>query len=363
MKRRRFLRGLGLGAVVGGALPAAVAKAQATQFRWRMVTSWPPGFPILQEGAERFAKRVDEVSQGRLKIEVFAGGVLVPALGGFDAIRGGTVEAGSSASYYWAGQVPAAQFFTAVPYGLTVEDMQAWLYGAGGLELWNEVYAKIGLYAIPMLNTGVQMGGWFKREIKTVDDLKGLKMRIPGLGGKVMAKLGVAVTLLPGAEIVPALERGTIDAAEWVGPAHDLVFGFPKVAKFYYYPGWHEPGAQAELMLNKRAWEALPKELQGIVHAVASEINIWSYAQFERQNAEALAKIKKDFPDVKVLQFPDALLREFRKQTGVVLGEEAAADRTGDFKRVYDAYLKFRSDQNDWVTIAQRAYFKAEELK
>ncbi|MCS6937432.1 MAG: TRAP transporter substrate-binding protein DctP [Candidatus Bipolaricaulota bacterium] len=363
MKRRQFLRGLGLGAVVGGALPAAVAKAQPTQFRWRMVTSWPPGFPVLQEGAERFAKRIDEVSQGRLKIEVFAGGVLVPALGGFDAIRQGTVEAGSSASYYWAGQVPAAQFFTAVPYGLTVEDMQTWLYGADALELWNEIYAKVGLYALPMLNTGVQMGGWFKKELKSLDDLKGLKMRIPGLGGKVMAKLGVAVTLLPAAEIVPALERGTIDAAEWVSPLHDLLLGFPKVAKFYYYPGWHEPGAQAELMINKRAWDALPKELQGMVHAVANEINIWSYAEFERRNAAALARIKREFPDVRILPFPDALLREFRRQTEVVLGEEAAADRTGDFRRVYDAYLKFRSEQKDWVEIAQRAYFKAEELR
>jgi TRAP-type mannitol/chloroaromatic compound transport system substrate-binding protein len=361
MKRRELLRGLGIGALVGGVVPAAVAKGQQTQFKWKMVTAWPPGFPILQEGAERFAKRVDEVSQGRLKIEVFAGGVLVPALGGFDAISGGTVETGSSASYYWAGKVPAAQFFTAVPYGLTMEGMQAWLYGGGGLDLWNEVYAKSGLYALPMLNTGVQMGGWFKKEIKGVDDLKGLKMRIPGLGGKVMAKLGVAVTLLPGAEIVPALEKGTIDAAEWVGPAHDLVFGFPKVAKFYYYPGWHEPGAQAELMLNKRSWESLPKELQGIVHAVANEINVWSYAQFENQNAAALAKIKKDFPDVKVLSFPDALLKAFKEKTKEVLDDEAKADTTGDFKRVYDAYLKFRASQKDWDEISTRAYFKAEE--
>jgi TRAP-type mannitol/chloroaromatic compound transport system substrate-binding protein len=327
-----------------------------------MVTTWPPNFPILQESVERFAKRLDEISQGRLKIDVYAGGVLVPALGGFDAITKGTIQCGSSASYYWAGSVPAAQFFTAVPFGLTIEEMSTWLMGAKGLELWQEVYAPYGLVAFPMVNTGIQMGGWFRKEIKSMADLKGLKMRIPGLGGKVMAKHGVAVTLLPGAEIVPALEKGTIDAAEWIGPTHDLRLGFPKVAKYYYYPGWHEPGAQAELMLNKKAWESLPKELQRMVISVASEITDWSYAQFEAQNARDLTDIKKKFPEIKILAFPNDVLRAFKKTTEQVLGEEATADKTGAFKKVYEAYQKFRASQQEWNRISRSATFFASEL-
>lgn len=361
-KRREFLKVAGLGGAAAIAT-LSTAKVSHALVKWRMVTSWPPRFPILQDGAELFAKRVEEMSGGRMKIDVFAGGTLIPPLGGFDAISAGTVEIGSSASYYWPGKVPAAQFFTAVPFGFTFDEITAWLNGGGGLELWNEIYAPFGLVAIPMMNTGVQMGGWFRKEIKNIDDLKGLKMRIPGLGGKVMAKAGVAVVLLPGAEIVPALEKGVVDAAEWVGPAHDLRFGFPKVAKFYYYPGWHEPGSQCELMINKKKWDELPKDLQGVVRAAAYEITNWSYAQFEMENAKALAEIRRLFPDVKIVKFPDDVLKAFRKLTEDVLAEEATADKTGAFKKVYDSYLKFRKDMEHWVEISARAYFKAGELK
>lgn len=351
MKRRDFLKTVGVGAAAAGLFPATKALAQGQEFKWKMVTSWPPGLIILQEGAERFAKRVAELSNGRLKIDVFAGGVLVPPLGGFDAVSQGNVECASTASYYWAGKVPAAQFFTAIPFGLMYDQMTTWLMAGGGLELWNEIYAKSNLVALPFLNTGQQMGGWFRKEIKSVEDIKGLKMRAVGLGGKVMAKLGAAITLLPGPEIVPALEKGAVDAAEWVGPAHDLKLGFPKVAKFYYYPGWQEPCAQAELMVNKKAWESLPKDLQGIMATTAAEFNAWSYAQFELQNSKALSDMKKQFPDLQVRRLPDDVLKAMRKASEEVLSEEAAADKTGDFKRVLDAYRKFRGEMEDYWAV------------
>ena len=351
MKRRRFLKTAGVGALAASLVSTTRAWGQASSYRWKMVTSWPPGFPILQEGAERFAKLVDELSQGKLKIEVFAGGVLVPALGVFDAVSAGNVECGSTASYYGAGKVPSVQLFTAQPFGFMVEQMNAWLLAGGGLELWNEIYAKSNLVAVPLMNTGQQMAGWFRKEIKSPEDVKGLKFRTAGLGGKVMAKLGCAVQLLPGAEIVPALEKGAIDAAEWVGPAHDQRLGFPKVAKYYYYPGWAEPSAQTELMINKKTWENLPKELKGIVLAAAAEVTSWAIAQFDVQNALALAEIKKQFPDVQVKRLPESVLKALRKATEEVMAEETAADKTGDFKRVWDAYLKFRAQMDDYNAI------------
>lgn len=351
MKRRDFLKSVGVGAAAATILPAGKVLAQGKVFKWKMVTSWAPGMPVLQEGAERFAKRVDEVTQGRIKIEVFAGGVLVPPLGVFDAVSAGNVECGSTASYYWAGKVPAAQFFTAIPFGFTFDQMITWLLAGGGLELWNEIYAKSNLVALPFLNTGQQMAGWFRKEIKSLDDIKGLKMRAVGLGGKVMAKLGTAITLLPGAEIVPALEKGAVDAAEWVGPILDQKLGFAKVAKFYYYPGWQEPNAQAELMINKKAWDSLPKDLQGIMAAVAAELNDWSYAQFEVRNSKALAEMKKEVPDLQVKRLPEDVLKAMRKATVEVLNEEAAADKTGDFKKVMDAYNKFRGEMEDYWAV------------
>jgi TRAP-type mannitol/chloroaromatic compound transport system substrate-binding protein len=195
------------------------------------------------------------------------------------------------------------------------------------------------------------MAGWFRKEIKSPGDFKGIKFRTAGLGGKTMAKLGAAVQLLPGAEIVPALEKGAIDAAEWVGPAHDLRFGFPKVAKYYYYPGWAEPSAQTELIINKKVWDGLPKELKGIVFAAALEVNAWGAAQFDVQNALALGEIKKQFPDVQVKRLPESVLKALRKAADEVMADEAAADKTGDFKKVWDAYLKFRGQNDDYYAI------------
>ncbi len=258
MERRDFLKKAGMTAA--GALAATAglaacaqekqeeakapeAKAPAVQAKktheWKMVTTWPPNLPVLQTGAERFAKRVEEATGGQLKIQVFAGGELVPPLGVFDAVSEGTVECGSGAAYYWAGKVPAAQWFAAVPFGFNAQGINAWFYSGGGLQLWEEVYAPFNVIPRPQGNTGVQMGGWFRKDMNTIDDYKGLKMRIPGLGGKVISKAGGTVVLLPGGEIFTSLERGVIDATEWVGPMHDLRMGFYKAAKNYYYHGWH----------------------------------------------------------------------------------------------------------------------------
>jgi TRAP-type mannitol/chloroaromatic compound transport system substrate-binding protein len=226
MSRRKFIRNIaGAGAALTAGTIAAPANAAKKRFMWKLVTTWPPNFPIFQEGVERFAKEVKKISDGRLTIQVFAGGQLVPPLQTFDAVSQGTVQMGHGAAYYWAGKVPAAQFFTAVPFGMNAQGMNAWFYGGGGLELWREVYKPFGLTPFPMGNTGVQMGGWFRKKIDKVGDLKGLKMRIPGLGGKVMAKAGVNPVLMAGGEIYTALERGALDATEWVGPYHDLRLG------------------------------------------------------------------------------------------------------------------------------------------
>lgn len=356
VSRRQFIKTAGAGAALV-ALPVSQATAQGAQTNWTMVTSWPPNFPILQTGAERFANLVRTMSGGRLDIQVFAAGELVPALGGLDAVSSGTVQASQAASYYWAGTIPAAQFFTAVPFGFTFDQMMDFLFAGGGLELWESVYDPFGLVPIPLITTSMQMGGWFRKEINSVDDLQGLKMRIPGLGGRVMAKAGVNVQLLPGGEIFTALQTGTIDATEWVGPFHDRLLGFPQVAKFYYHPGWHEPGTTAEFMVSQEAWNAISPELQQIVRSAAADVTNWSFAQFEAENAKAIGEILTEFPDVQLRRFPDAVLARLRELTTVVFDEESTKD--AEFARVREAVDKFSSDLNPWSEISIESYLPA----
>jgi TRAP-type mannitol/chloroaromatic compound transport system substrate-binding protein len=262
---------------------------------------------------------------------------------------------GHGAAYYWAGKVPAAQFFSAVPFGMTAKGMNAWLYSGGGIELWNELYQPFGLVAFPMGNSGVQMGGWFNKRIESVEDLKGLKMRIPGLGGKVLAKAGGTPVLLAGGEIYTALERGTIDATEWVGPFHDERLGLYRAAKYYYYPGWHEPGTTLELTVNRKAWDQLPEDLKTIVRVAAMATNQWMYSQFEGLNLKALGELKQK--GVEVLPFPDDVLAELHRLTNEALDEEAAKD--AQFKHVYEIYKAFRADNDAWDSISDGAYRKA----
>jgi TRAP-type mannitol/chloroaromatic compound transport system substrate-binding protein len=297
---------------------------------------------------------VKEASGGRLQIEVFAGGELVPALGCFDAVSKGTVQAFSGASYYWAGKVPAAQWFAAVPFGFNPQGINSWFYGGDGLKLWEETYAPFDLVPRPQGNTGVQMGGWFRKEIKTIADFKGLKMRIPGLGGKVLAKAGATVVLLPGAEIFTSLERGVIDATEWVGPLHDNRMGFYKAAKYYYYPGWHEPGTCLEVTFNKKAYDALPSDLKTILDAVSVETNMWSLCQFEASNGAALKELITKHK-VNLQEFPDALMQNLRKLANEVIAEEANKDKMS--KKVNEGFQKFRDQIGPWGTVSEKAYY------
>ncbi len=357
MKRRDFIRGVGSGAIAASGV-AATASVQAgrRRYRWKLVTTWPPNFPIFQTGVKQFAKDVRRMSRGAMTINVFAGGELIPALQTFDAVSQGTIEMGHGAAYYWAGKIPAAQFFTAVPFGLNAQGMNAWFYGGGGHELWQALYAPHGLMPFPMGNTGVQMGGWFRKRIDSLADLKGLKMRIPGLGGKVIAKAGVNPVLLSGGEIYTALERGTIDATEWVGPYHDLRLGLYRAAKYYYYPGWHEPGPALELTVNRKVWDDLPKELQLIISTAAMAANLRMLSEFEARNLEALEELTGKHK-VDLRAFPDEVLQALRRFTTETLQEEA--DKDAQFAKIHKAYSQFMTNNNGWRAISEAAYARA----
>lgn len=358
MKRRQLITGLGAGTLVAGAGLASSARAQdsSKRFNWRLVTTWPPNFPIFQDIVHRFAEDIRRLSGRRLNIQVFAGGELVPPLQTFDAVSQGTVEMGHGAAYYWGGKIPAAPFFTAVPFGMNAQGMNAWLYSGGGLDLWREVYAPHGLVPFPMGNTGVQMAGWFRKRIESLADLKGLKMRVPGLGGRVMARAGVNPVLLAGGEIYTALERKLVDAAEWVGPFHDLRLGLYRAAKYYYYPGWQEPGPVMELIVNKRAWDSLPEDLQLLVETTAMACNVLMLAEFETRNLEALETLKSRYK-VEVLEFPADVIAELRKLTQLTLDEDAAQDAV--FKKVYEQYKTFMATNDAWNVISETAYARA----
>ncbi|MFH1136951.1 MAG: TRAP transporter substrate-binding protein [Pseudomonadota bacterium] len=356
MKRRDFLKKAGLGAAAAAAVTAVKAPAvlASKTYNWKMVTTWPPKLPVLQDGCERLAKRIEEISDGRIKIKVYAAGELVPAMGIFDAVSSGTVEVGSGASYYWAGKVPAAQWFSAVPFGMNAQGMSAWFYGGGGLELWEEVYAPFNLVPRPGGSTGVQMGGWFNKKINTMDDFKGLKMRIPGLGGKVVAKAGGTVVLTPGGEIFTNLERGVIDATEWVGPLHDLRMGFYKAAKYYYYPGWHEPGTYLEYFFNKKVFDELPTDLKHIVNSACMENEHWILSQFDAQNGAALMELIEKH-HVELVEFPAEVLEGLRKLTEEVLEEETAKDPLS--KKVNDAFKAFQKVVGTWGVVSEKSYY------
>ena len=344
----------------GGAEPeqtgGSVAVDISRTYRWKMVTTWPANFPVFQEGAQKFADDVRSMSNGRLDIQVFAGGELVPALQTFDAVSQGSVEMGHGSPYYWAGKVPEAQFFSTVPFGMTVRGMHAWLFHGGGLEIWREIYQPFNIYPIPMGNTGIQMGGWFNKRIDSVADLQGLRMRMPGLGGKVLKKAGGNPVLMSGGEIYTALERGIIDATEWVAPFHDLRLGLNRAARYYYYPGWHEPGTEFELLINTARWQELPDDLKKIVETAAAAISDWMYISMEYHNSQALQELHTK-QNVEVLEFPAEVMAELRKLTEITLNEEAESNPK--FKRVYEAYKKFQNSYAEWGEMTEAAYHRS----
>ena len=361
MKRREFVGSLALaaGATACGKQPAEIAagpERSAETFAWNLVTSWPPGLPGLGLGAEHIAERIAEASNSRLKIKVYAGGELVPALEVFDAVRRGTAQMGHDAAYYHRGKVPAAQYFTAIPFGLNANEMNAWLYYGGGLELWQEYYAQFNLLPFPGGSTGVQMGGWFNKEINSVEDLAGLKMRIPGLGGEVMQRAGVTQITLPASEIFTSLQTGAIDAAEWVGPYNDVSLGLHKAARYYYYPGWQEPGPMIELIVNKDAWESLPDDLQAIVRLACQAINLDMQAEYNYGNAMALQQLKND-PNVEIRPFPDEVLELLQKLSMQAVDELSARDEWS--ARIQKSYFDFMKVSAQNQLISEQAFLNA----
>jgi TRAP-type mannitol/chloroaromatic compound transport system substrate-binding protein len=359
MERRRFLVKAGGALVAAGAAVAVDAPNVIAQpkFQWRMATSWTPALDILQGNAQRFAKMVEEMSDGRLKIQVFAAGELIPAFGVFDACSQGTLEMYNSAAYYWAGKEPATQWFTAVPFGMNPGAQYAWYYYGDGIKLWEETYVPFNLVPRPSASTGPQMGGWFRRKINSMADLKGLKFRIPGLGGKVYAKAGTTVVLTPGGEIYVALERGVIDGSEWVGPHDDMKLGLHNAAKYYYYPGWHEPGTTGEFVFNKKLYDALPVDLRRILDYTAAAIHTFEWQEYEAKNAIGLQRLKTEFKaKVEIIQFPVDVLKELKKMAAEVNKEES--EKTPIAKKVYASYEKFRLQISDWAEVSEGAYHR-----
>jgi len=356
MKRRNFIAAAGAATVVTAcgqqqdcATGEVTAQSQET-IEWNMVTTWPPGFQGLGTGAEYLAELIGKLSNGRIKVKVFGAGELVPALQVFDAVSSGTVQMGHGASYYWKGKMPAASFFSSVPFGLNAQEMNGWLLKGGGLELWQELYAPFNLIPMPGGNTDVQMAGWFNKEINSVDDLKGLKMRIPGLGGEVLKRAGGNPELIAGGEIFSALEMGRIDAAEFVGPYNDLAFGFYKAAKYYYYPGWQEPGTTLETLINKQAFEELPTDLQEIVKGACLAANSDMLAEFTEKNNEAL-KILVEEHGVQVKKLPQEVLDHLKEISEKLVEEQGQANDLS--KRIYASYLDFKTKANAWKEISQ----------
>lgn len=324
-------------------------------YRWKMTTTWPPNFPVVGTGCKLLAKWVKEMSGGRMDITVFGGGELIPALEGFDAVSNGAVEMNHGAAYYWAGKIPASPFFCAVPFGMNAQQMGSWIISGGGQQLWEELYAPFDLQPFPCGNTGVQMGGWFNKEIKSLGDMKGLKMRIPGLGGKVMAKVGGSPVTVSGGEIYTNLERGVIDATEWIGPYHDYIMGFHQVAKYYYYPGWHEPGPVLEMVVNKTKFLELPSDLQQIIRTACYRLNRWMMAEFDSKNGEYLQKIVNE-NKVQIKAFPKDVLEGLKRATTETISELTAADPQS--RKIYEHYRNFRKSIKDWAEISEKIYYE-----
>ncbi|MET1027388.1 MAG: TRAP transporter substrate-binding protein [Dongiaceae bacterium] len=360
MERRNFLTGAGL--VAGAALASSLPKPAIAQdkLEWKMVTSWPKGLPGLATGAERLAERIGKLSSGRLNVKVFAGGELVPALDCFDAVSQGTADMAHDAAYYHINKVPAAGFFTAVPFGMTADELNGWVYFGGGQELWDELFAPFGIKSFLAGNTGVQMGGWFRKEIKTVKDLQGLKFRMPGQGGDALAKLGVTLVQLPGADIFSNLQSGAIDGAEWVGPYNDLSLGFYKITKLYYWPGFHEPGSALQCMVNKSKYDALPEELKQIIAAACAAEDDIMRAEFNGRSPGALATLVNEHK-VELKQFPKSVLTAFGDASGDVMQD--LIDKGDEItKRIAKSYFKFRKDAMAYTRITETAFATARDL-
>ncbi len=363
MKRREVLTGAGALALAGCAAEqqdcGSGSGDAGRRFTWKMVTTWPPNFPGVGTGILRLVKFIEEASGGRLRIKVYAAGELVPPFEVFDTVSRGTAEMGHGAAYYWKGKSEAAPFFTTVPFGMNTLEMNGWLYYGGGLELYRELYAGFNLIPFPAGNTGAQMGGWFNREINSLADLKGLKMRIPGWGGEALERAGGTPVNLAGAEIFTALQTGSIDATEWVGPYNDVAFGLHKAARYYYYPGWQEPGPVLECIVNREAFDELPQDLQVIVKLACSATNDQMTAEYTARNAQSLQQLRAE-GKVEFRRFPDEVLRQLHQLTNEVVNELAARDPVA--ARINDSIRDFKTMVGEWTKISDQAMLDSRSL-
>ena len=340
------------------AIVSAAAAGEAAQYEWRIVTTWPKGLPGLGSYAENFARYIEAMSNGRLRARVYGAGEIVPAFEVFDAVSQGVADAGHGAAYYWKGKIPSSVFFTAVPFGMTAQEMNGWFHYGGGLEVWREAYAPANIVPFVGGSTGVQMGGWFRDEINSLEDIRGLNMRIPGLAGEVFTRIGGTSVRIPGGEIYTALQTGVIDAVEWVGPYNDLALGLHQVAKYYYYPGWHEPGAMLELIVNKDSLAALPPDLQAIVKYASRAANQDMLDEFTARNNTALKELVEQH-GVQLRRFPDDVLAALYSAS-----EEAMAELVEDDEmaaKVYASFKPFYDSVRDYHHISEKAYINVRD--
>ncbi len=355
MQRRKFLASAGAALAAGAATAPTLTQAQTAALptiKWRLTSSFPKSLDTIFGAAEVISKRVAACTGGKFTIQVFAAGEVVSGFEAMDAVKNGTVECCHTAPYYFFGKDPTFAFACALPFGMNARQQNAWMYHGGGLQLMREFLKEYNIINFPAGNTGAQMGGWFRKEIKTVADLKGLKMRIGGTGGLPLTKLGVVPQQIPGGDIYPALEKGTIDAAEWVGPYDDEKLGFNKIAKYYYYPGWWEGGPELDLFVNIKQWEALPPEYKAILEAACHEANIDMLAKYDSLNPTALKKLVGS--GVQLRAFSKDIMNACYQAT--IETYEEIAGKNAKFKKIYDSWKAFRDDQILWFRVAEQNF-------
>jgi TRAP-type mannitol/chloroaromatic compound transport system substrate-binding protein len=348
MKRRDFLKVSAVGAAATAVASPAIAQS-SPEIKWRMTSSFPKSLDTVYGGGDFFVKQVAEMTDNKFQIQLFQAGEIVPGLQALDATANGTVEMCHTASYYYVGKDPTFAIFSAVPFGLNTRMQNSWLYQGGGNELADEFYKPYKVVSFPCGNTGTQMGGWFRKEIKTVADLSGLKMRIAGIAGQVMQKVGVVPQQLAGGDIYPSLEKGTIDAAEWVGPYDDEKLGFQKVAKFYYYPGWWEGGPTIHASCNEETWNSLPKHYQAVIRNASANATLWMPARYDMQNPKALKQLVASGTQLR--PFSTEIMEACLKATNELWTEISAKNPT--FKKVIDAMQAYRGDEYLWWQVAE----------
>src|SRR6267378_239910 len=355
MQRRKFLRtaGVGGGAVVAAGTLAAPAIAQSMpELKWRLASSFPKSLDTLYGAGETFAKYIGEMTDNKFQIRIFAAGEIVPGLQVLDAVQNGTVEMGHSAGTYYVGKDPALAIDTALPFGTNARQQEAWIRWGGGRELLLDLYKDYNIYNLPCGNTGAQMGGWFRKEIKGVEDLKGLKFRIAGIAGQVCNKLGAVAQQIAGGDIYPALEKGTIDAAEWVGPYDDQKLGFNKIAQYYYYPGWWEGSAALSLYVGLKAYEALPPLYKEAIATACGDTNVHSVAKYDVQNPKALRELVAG--GTKFLPFPQSVMEASFNAANELYAETVA--KNPKFKKVYDSWKPFRNEEVLWFRVVENTF-------